>query len=344
MVMTVEDIARRLGARVSGSEGKEIRSVASVADASPDDITFLSNPRYASAVAATNAGAVLVGEDWSGVTRAAVVRVKNPDAAFAQVVAWFARPEPAAPVGVHPTAIVAEDVVLGRDVSVGPFCVLEPGVKVGDRTSLGAAVYLGHGVAVGSDGRLYPHVSVREYCRIGDRAILHNGAVIGSEGFGYVPEDGHWKKIPQTGSVVIGDDVEIGANTTVDRARFGTTRIGNGVKIDNLVQVAHNVVIGDDTAIAAQAGISGSARIGARVQLGGQVGVAGHLEIGNDSVVQAQSGVSKSLPPGSIVFGCPALPRGEAAKTQAHVKRLPELKQKVADIEQRLKAMEGRER
>jgi UDP-3-O-[3-hydroxymyristoyl] glucosamine N-acyltransferase len=244
--------------------------------------------------------------------------------------------------GLHPTAVIGEGVRMGRDVSIGPYCVIEPGAAVGDRTALGASCYVGHEAVIGDDCRLYPHVTVREYCRIGCRAIVHNGAVIGSDGFGYAKEGARWKKIPQVGIVVLGDDVEIGANTTIDRARFGETRIGNGVKIDNLVQVAHNVIIGDDTAIAAQVGIAGSTRVGARVQLGGQAGVAGHISVGDDSVAGGQAGVTKDVPPATFVSGYPAMPHNEARKMHASLMRLPELKKKVADMETRLKALEGK--
>jgi UDP-3-O-[3-hydroxymyristoyl] glucosamine N-acyltransferase len=343
MALTVAEIAARLGAPFEGDGAAEVGGVASLADARPGDLSFLSNPRYAAQVARTEASAVLVRDTWSGLATTALIRVPNPDAAFAQAVGWFARLVPPPPAGVHPTAIVAEGVHLGPGVSVGPHCVLEAGARIGDRTVLGAGCWIGHAVTIGCDSWFYPQVSVREFCRIGDRAIVHNGAVIGSDGFGYLREGPHWKKIPQVGIVVIGDDVEIGANATIDRARFGETRIANGVKIDNLVQVAHNVTIERDTAIAAQTGIAGSARIGQRVQMGGQVGVAGHLEIGDDVIVGAQSGVSKDIPARTFVFGCPAMPHDKAFKVHAHMMRLPELKLKIEAMEARLQRLEGDE-
>jgi UDP-3-O-[3-hydroxymyristoyl] glucosamine N-acyltransferase len=268
--------------------------------------------------------------------------VKNADAAFAQVAVWLARPPVKYTPGIHATAIIAEGVILGRDVHIGPYCVVERGVKIGDRTELISGCYVGQECELGSDCRFYPTVSIREHTRIGNRVIVHNGAVIGSDGFGYVKEAGHWKKVPQIGNVEIGDDVEIGANTTVDRARFGVTRIGNGVKIDNLVQVAHNVTIGNDTAIAGLAGISGSAHIGARVQIGGQAGIGGHLKIGDDSIVGGQAGVMKEVPPATFVSGYPALPHDESRKAYAHMMRIPELKKRIAAMESRINALEGK--
>ncbi|MEI6148143.1 MAG: UDP-3-O-(3-hydroxymyristoyl)glucosamine N-acyltransferase [bacterium] len=342
MALTIEEIARRLGGLIEGEGTTEIGGVAALDEAGPGEVTFLHNPRYSTAMKSTRASAVLVNESWKGETSATLIRVKSADAAFAQVAAWLARPAITYAPGIHPTAVIADSAILGRSVHVGPHCVIESGVKVGDRSVLVAGCYIGRDCLVGEECLFYPHVTIREYTQVGNRVILHNGAVIGSDGFGYVREAGHWKKVPQVGIVVLGDDVEIGANTTVDRARFGETRIGNGVKIDNLVQVAHNVTIGEDAAIAAQVGISGSSHIGARVQMGGQAGVAGHLYVGNDSVVGGQAGVLKDVPPAIFVSGYPAMPHDAARKAHAHMMRIPELKKKVAGIEQRLEALEGK--
>jgi UDP-3-O-[3-hydroxymyristoyl] glucosamine N-acyltransferase len=211
---------------------------------------------------------------------------------------------------------------------------------VGDRTVIGAGCYVGHGARIGADCRFYANVSIREGTITGDRVTVHNGAVIGSDGFGYVQEAGEWKKIPQIGIVEIGNDVEIGANVAIDRARFGKTVVGNGVKIDNLVQVAHNVIIGDNTAMAAQVGISGSSTIGKNVMLGGQAGLAGHIKVGDNSVVGAQAGVTKDVPPAVFVSGYPAMPHIKSQKAHAHVMRLPALRKRVKELEQRIVELE----
>ena len=340
--MTLAEIAERVGGVVEGDGGVEITGVAALGDAGPGDISFLSNPRYASLMPGTGAAAVVVGEDWTGECPCAVVRVANPDKAFAEIAAEFG-PEPIRhEPGVHETAIVAADAVLGKGVSVGPHCVIEPGARIGDRCVICAGCYIGHDSVLGIDCRLYPRVTVRERVKIGDRAILHPGAVIGSDGFGYVLEGPVWKKIPQVGTVEIGNDVEIGSNSTVDRGRFGKTVIEDGVKLDNLVQVAHNVRIGANTAAAGQAGISGSTSIGQNVMLGGQSGIAGHLRVGDQAAVGAQAGVTRDVPAQTYVSGYPARPHKEAARMHAHMARLPELKERVKELEKRIEELEGK--
>ena len=338
--MKVGEIARQVNGIVEGDVSLEITGLAAIEEAKPGDITFLSNPRYAAAVAATKASAIIVNESWTGPCPCAVIRVKSSDRAFSVLASLMFPPAGAAKPGVHATAILALGVELGKDVSIGPYCVLEAGVKVGDRTQLSASCYVAQGTAIGKDCRLYPQVTIRERTRIGDRAIIHNGAVVGSDGFGYARVGDRWEKIPQVGTVEIGDDVEIGANVTIDRARFGKTVIGNGVKIDNLVQVAHNVKIGENSAIAAQTGISGSTVVGKNVQLGGQAGISGHLTIGDGVVVGGQGGVTKDIPAGWFVSGYPAMPHDKAKETHAHLMRLPHLKKRVAELEHRLAEVE----
>ncbi len=341
--MTVGELARRIGGRCEGDEGAWVHAVAGIREAQPGDVTFVVNRRYAADVARTRATAVIVAEAWDRPSSATLIRVENPDAAFAKAAELFAPPPPPDPAGVHPTAVIGEGVEMGEGVGVGPYAVIEAGARIGARTVISAHVYVGHEAVIGCDCRLYPHVSIRERCRLGDRVILHNGVVIGSDGFGYVAApNGVRTKIPQLGIVVVGDDVEIGANTTVDRARFGRTVIGCGVKIDNLVQIAHNVVIGDHSVIVAQVGIAGSTTVGARVILAGQVGVSGHLEIGDGAVVGAQSGVSKDVPPGSVMLGSPAIPMDRFKRIHAYTMRMPEFRAELENLARRLDALEAR--
>ncbi len=341
MSLTVSEIAARLDASFDGDGECAIAGVAGIRDAVHGDITFVSNPRYAAAAAGTRASAILVPMDWDRPCPAIPLRVEAPDAAFARVTAWFAPPPVEAPAGIHPSAVVDAGAEIGADARIGPHCVVEPGARLGDRVVLMAGCYVGHGSVVGDDVTLYPHVTLRERVRLGSRVIVHNGAVIGSDGFGYtVDERGVRKKIPQLGTVQVGDDVEIGANTTIDRARFGKTVIGNGVKIDNLVQVAHNVVIGDHAVIVAQVGIAGSTFVGGRAVLAGQAGVAGHLVVGEGAIVGGQAGVTKSVAAGAFVSGYPAAEHHKATRVHAHLMRLPELKERVDRLEARLARLE----
>ncbi|MDD4873144.1 MAG: UDP-3-O-(3-hydroxymyristoyl)glucosamine N-acyltransferase [Kiritimatiellae bacterium] len=342
MPLTVTEIAKKMEGRVEGDGDVVISGMAGLEDGKTGDISFLSNPRYSSYLATTKVSAVVVNEDWSGVSPCSIIRVKNADAAFAVVASMLCPPSVVPGPGIHPSAVIASDVKLGTDVSIGPYCMIEKGVRVGDRTILFTGCYLGQGTIVGKDCRLYPRVSTREYTKIGDRVIIHNGAVIGSDGFGYSKDGKVWKKIPQVGIVEIGNDVEIGANVTIDRARFGKTVVGNGVKIDNLVQIAHNVKIGENTAMAAQVGVSGSTIIGSNVQFGGQAGISGHLHIGDNSVVGAQAGVTKDVKSCTFVSGYPAMEHDKAIKLHAHMARLPVLKKKIEEMEKRLSELEER--
>ncbi len=341
MRLSVAEIAAKLGAAFEGDGAAQVGALAGVREAVPGELSFIANPRYAADAAVTRASALIVGKDWAKpCSAAALIRVSDPDKAFALAAEWFAPSAPKWPAGVHPTAVVAADVQLGRDVVIGPHCVIEPGVSLGDRCVLVAQCYLGHHVSIGADTKLYPQVSVRERVQIGQRCIIHNGTVIGSDGFGYtVDAQGVRTKIPQLGTVVIGDDVELGANVAIDRARFGRTRLGNGVKIDNLVQVAHNCVIGDHAVLCGQVGLSGSTEVEHHAILAGQVGVAGHLVIGAGAVVGAQAGVSKDIPPKAFVLGAPAVPREEFGRMVAHMSHLGEYKQRLVALEKNLAAL-----
>jgi UDP-3-O-[3-hydroxymyristoyl] glucosamine N-acyltransferase len=340
--MTLAELASLAGSELpQGSPQLEVTGVASLLEAREGDVTFFANPRYLSQLRSTRAAVAIVPEDFSGTAAPFLIRSANPSAAFAAVVAAFAPADLVPPAGVHSSATVDPAAILGEGVSVGPGAVLEEGVLVGEGSVVGAGCLIGHGVRIGKACVLHPGVVIRERCLIGDRVILQPGTVIGSCGFGYEFQGGRHVKIPQTGIVEIGDDVEIGANTTIDRARFGRTVIGEGSKIDNLVQIAHNVQIGPHTVICAQAGISGSTRIGAYVTLAGQVGLAGHLEIGEKAVLAAKAGVSKNVPPGAMLVGAPAKPMKEFKETQFHISQLAKLSARVKELERRLGEARG---
>ncbi len=335
--MKLSEIAERIGGALEGDGEIKIMAVAGLGEASAGDISFLSNPKYAAHVATTKASAVIVPNDWDRPATCALVRVENSDQAFAQTAEFFYEAPPKPALGVHPTAVVDDSVQLGEGVSIGANCSIEAGVVIGENTVVSPHCHVGYKTVVGADCFLYPLVSIREFTEIGDRVIIHNGAVVGSDGFGYaVMDDGSRTKIPQIGKVVIEDDVEIGANVTIDRARFGKTRIGKGTKVDNLVQIAHNVVIGEHSVLCGQAGVSGSSTIGSRVILAGQAGLAGHLEVGDGAIVGAQAGVMKDVPPKEFVMGSPAMPHLLAKKMIANMVTLPKLKEKVKQLEARL--------
>jgi UDP-3-O-[3-hydroxymyristoyl] glucosamine N-acyltransferase len=301
-------------------------------------ITFLANPKYAGQVATTGASAVVISAEANRFGRNAIV-VANPYLAFAKLLTLFTS-RPRAARGIMRGAFVGEDVVIGEEVSVHPGTVIGDGVRIGDRVTLHPNVTLYAGVVVGDDVTLHAGVSVREGCRIGSRVIIHNGTVIGSDGFGYAPDGQSWFKIPQIGIVVIEDDVEIGANVAIDRAALETTRIGRGTKIDNLVQVAHNCVIGEDCVIVAQAGIAGSARLGKHVTLGGQVAIVGHITIGDNAMISGQSGVMGNVAAGEVLSGTPAIPHHVRLKSAAVFPHLPEMRKSLARLGTRMTRME----
>jgi UDP-3-O-[3-hydroxymyristoyl] glucosamine N-acyltransferase len=327
------DLAARIGAVLAGPADVTVSGVGPIEEAGEGEVTFLANPRYARFACTTKAAAIIAREPVAG-AKAAFLLSDNPYLAFARAVEAFhppARPQ----AGVSPLAFVHPDARLGRDVTISPFTVVEMGAGVGDRTVLHPGVVVGRNAAVGEDCLLYPRVVLYEGVRVGSRVILHAGCVIGSDGFGFAPSpDGH-RKIPQVGTVEIGDDVEIGANTTIDRAALGVTRIGKGTKLDNLIQVGHNVVIGSDTVIAAQTGISGSCRVGSRVMMGGQVGLAGHIEVGDGIMLGAKAGVADSLcaAESKAWSGAPAMPHGTWLRMAALLPRIPELFRRVRRLE-----------
>ncbi|MBA3832683.1 MAG: UDP-3-O-(3-hydroxymyristoyl)glucosamine N-acyltransferase [Chthoniobacterales bacterium] len=332
MKFTLQELTDLCGGELQGDASLTIIGAASLVEATPDEITFYGNPRYLAAFRKTRAAAAFVPADFGEQIVAAQIRVANPTKAFEQIALQLA-PEPIVfPAEIHPSALIADGVSLGENISVGAHAVIEPGAQIGDGVRIGANSYIGHETSIGAGSIIYPNVTIRERIKIGERVILHSGIVIGSDGFGFENIDGAQKKVPQIGTVQIDDDVEIGANTTIDRARFGRTWIQAGVKIDNLVQIAHNVVVGKHSIICAQNGIAGSVRIGQRVVLGGQVGIVGHVEIADDTIVGAQSGVTKSLR-GGTWWATPSVPLGEAKRQNAWVRRLGKLFERVKALE-----------
>ena len=337
--MKLREIAERLGCRLDGDGEADIEGVAGIEDAGAGDLTFLANPRYTRALHTTRASAVILSLD-APPAPCAMLRSETPYLSFARAVGLL-NPEPPAGPGVHSLAAVDASARLGEDVSIGPFVSVGPDVTIGARTVILPHVTIGRGATLGEDCRLHAHVSIRERVALGNRVVVQDGAVVGGDGFGFAQRpDGTYEKIPQPGTVVVEDDVEIGANTTIDRPAVGETRVRTGTKIDNLVQVAHGVRVGRDTLLCAQVGIAGSSTVGDRVVLAGQVGVAGHLEVGDGVVATAQTGIPNSVEPNTLVSGYPAIPNRDWLKASAVFKRLPELKKAVADLEARLEALE----
>jgi UDP-3-O-[3-hydroxymyristoyl] glucosamine N-acyltransferase len=339
---TVEELAAAVGGRVAGDGAATIRGVNGIKEAGPDEVSFVANPKYRPALTKTRAGAVVVapGTEAAGVT---LITVPNPYAAFARILGMFAPPAEV-PEGISELACIHETATVGEGAAVGPFVTVREGAAVGDRTTLGAGTYVGRGAAVGADCLIYPNVTIRERVTVGDRCIVHSGTVIGSDGFGFATDEDVHHKIPQIGVVVIEDDVEIGANCALDRATMGETRIGRGSKLDNLIQIAHNVKIGEGTLIAAQTGIAGSTVLGKYCVLGGQVGIVPHIEIGDRAILAAQSGVTKSIRGGGVVFGRPARPLAEVKKREGRVARLEKYFERVKALEREVAALKERQK
>jgi len=338
MEKSLKELADYLGGTVIGDENVRIHGLAGLDDAGEGQITFLANPKYAAKVASTRATAVVLppGAERHGRN---VIELKNPYLAFAKLLTLF-YVRPPALKGVMGGAFIGEKVVMGEGVTVYPGAYVADGVKLGNHVVIFPGVALYEGVEVGDDVTLHANVVVRERCRIGNRVIIHSGAVIGSDGFGYAPDGKGWYKIPQIGVVVIEDDVEIGANSAIDRAALEVTLIRRGTKIDNLVQIAHNCVIGENCMIVSQVGISGSAKLGEHVTLGGQVGVAGHLEIGANTMVGAKSGVPGNLTANGIFSGIPTIPHREWLRSMGTIPKLPEMRKTINALEKRVQELE----
>jgi len=339
--LSVSEIATRLGCEFSGDGDKLITSVGGLRESVPGDISFLANPKYSTYAKSSLASALIVATDWDGETNAALIFSDSPDASFQQVAQWFTHAPAAIPKGIHSTAIIDETAEIGQHVSIGAYTVISAGVKVGDNSTILPNGFIGEGTHIGESALIYSNVTVREHIIIGDRVILHPGVVIGSDGFGYsVNKDGSRSKVPQMGTVALGNDVEVGSNSCIDRARFGVTRIGNGVKIDNLVQVAHNSVIGDHSVLVAQVGIAGSVVLGDYVVMGGQAAAAGHIVVGANTMVGGQAGITKDIKPNQHLWGTPAVDFNKFCENNSNVTRLPKLKKRIEELEARLAAVE----
>ncbi len=333
--ITALELAHQLGGRLVGRGDTVINGVAKIEEAGPSDLTFIANVKYARYLNETSAGVVLIApKNYDPETcRRTVIEVEDPYFSFLTLLETFHPRIPWLESGIHPTAVVAEGTVLGNDVNAGALSFIGPRTKVGARTVIFPHAVIAADVIIGEDCEIHSHVSIREGTRIGNRVVIQNGAVIGGDGFGFAPSKNGYRKIPQRGIVVIEDDVEIGANTAIDRATLGETVIRSGTKLDNLIQVAHNVTIGRNTVVAAQSGVSGSTRVGDECQIGGQVGIVGHLHIGNGVMIGAQSGVGSDVEDRQIISGSPARSHSLWKRIEAALTRLPDLFKRVRALE-----------
>lgn len=338
MEFTAQIIAGYLGGEVEGPTDVKLSGFAKIEEAKPGSLTFLANPKYTHHIYTTEASAVLVRRDFvvEEPVKAALIRVDDPYAALAQllnIVGQAMRPQH---TGIEPQSYIAEGVEVPQGCYVGAFAYIAPGVKLGKNVKIYPQAYIGDGVTIGDDTVVYPGAKIYYGCRIGARCVIHAGAVIGADGFGFAPDaEGVYHKIEQIGIVQIDDDVEIGANTTIDRSTMGTTHISRGVKLDNLIQIAHNVEVGHDTVMASQVGVAGSTKIGARCMVGGQVGFAGHITVGDGVTIGAQSGIPNNVAAGSRVMGYPAINAMDFARINAALKGLPKLARDFALLEKK---------
>ncbi len=339
MSFTLKEIAKKIEGSVEGDAQCQITGVSGIEEAQTGDLTFVANTKYASTVKTTKASAVIVPQDFPGFGKN-IIRCANPSFAFVKAAGLFAEKTLPQLNGLHKTALIDTKAKCGKGVAVGPYAVIEAGVEIGADTVICSGCFIGHDTKIGSGCLIYPNVTIREKNLMGNRVIVHSGTVIGSDGFGFLTVDGVHKKIPQMGTVEIQDDVEIGANVTIDRARFAKTVIGKGTKIDNLVQIAHNVKIGEHCLIVSQVGISGSSTLEDHVTLAGQVGVAGHLTIGKNTIVASKSGIPSDVPPNSFVWGIPAKPHMQAKRVNASLQRLPEYVKTINLMKAQIKLLE----
>jgi len=337
---TLKELAEYLAGTVRGDATCRINGLAPLESAGADKISFLANPKYAAKVAETGAGAVLMAPGGEAYGRN-VIEVANPYLAFAKLLNLFYVRKPT-PLGVMGQACLGSNVTFGNDITIHPGAIIGNNVTIGDRSVIHPGVVIYDSVTIGNDTLIHANAVVRERCRIGSRCVIQPGAVIGSDGFGYAPDGAGYYAIPQIGIVVLEDDVEIGANTCIDRAALEVTLIRRGTKLDNLVQIAHNCQIGENCMMASQVGISGSAKVGNHVSLGGQVGVAGHLTIGDNVMIGAQSGVPNSVPANGGYSGTPIMPHKDWLKAMAIIPRLPELRKTISALEKRITELEAK--
>jgi UDP-3-O-[3-hydroxymyristoyl] glucosamine N-acyltransferase len=329
--MKLGEIAAKLGCTLDGDPNLEITGVAGIEEAQSGELTFLVNRKYRPLLESTRAAAIIVGKD-AGTVPMAALRSANPYFDFARAIELF-HPVPEFAAGVHPTAVVAKSARIGANAHIGPYCFVEEDVEIGANAVLHSFVTIYRGAKIGDDFFAHAHACVREYCRIGNRVLLQNGVIVGSDGFGFAREaNGHWYKMRQSGITVIDDDVEIQAQSVIDRATVGETHISRGAKIDNLVQVGHACKVGEDTLLCGQVGLAGTTVVGNRCILAGQVGAAGHLTIGDGAILSAQSGVPADVPPGAIYSGYPAMKNLDWRKSVAVFNRLPDLQREVREL------------
>lgn len=327
MNVNAKSIAEHLQGIVDGDPQCQVSTLSKIEDATPGSVTFIANPKYASYIKSTQASIIIVGKDfiYDEKPKATLIRVANPYEAFSNLLFLFDEKKEQQR-GIHPSAVIHTDASLGENIYVGPHAVIESGAIINEGVVIKANAYVGNQVTIGVNTTIHSNVVLYADTQIGSKCIIHSGTIIGADGFGFAPQkDGRYQKIPQTGNVVVGNNVEIGANTTIDRATIGTTQIEDGVKLDNQVQIAHNVHIGKHTVIAAQSGVAGSSKVGDYCVIGGQVGIIGHLTIGNYVRIQGQSGVIKNVPDHTDIQGTPAMNYRDFYKSYAIFKRLPQL-------------------
>jgi len=340
--MKLGELAKKLNAELRGDAELEVTGVKGIEEAGPTEVTFVANPKYASLARKTRAAAVLVEPEFPEI-EAATLRINNPYLAFSRTLGLFYQPPTYAP-GIHPTAVIDPTAIIGEGAHIGAYVVIGPRVKLGAQATLLPHVVLYPGVETGSHFFAHAHAVVRECCILGDHVTLENGVIIGADGFGFAKnEQGHWEKIPQSGPVVLGNRVDVQANATIDRATVGETRIGDGTKVDNLVQIGHASHVGENTLICAQTGLAGSSIIGNNVILTGQTGVAGHCTVGDGVILTAQSAVSHDIPPGKVISGSPGFDNRVWLRAVTIFQRLPELLKRLDRVEKKLAAQDDSE-